>query len=149
MDRSQKYVDRAVQWIRDTGVMFGSPIIDQGKPDQGDALSWRMRDSGEKFWFRTVDAKEAHQWVENDPPEKWGGFMLAKEGQLHPDWVYIVINRPMTRLAMIDMEKWSISLAEEITTKHPETGEDQVSIRMPYKCFKFFDLEETLERENL
>lgn len=141
MERSQLYVDRAVQWIRSKD-RYASPIISQGFPDQGDAISWKLSEHGEKYWFRTIDAKEAHQWVDKDPPEAWGGLMLTRDGQLHADWVYMVINKPMTRLAVIDMRQWfSKVLAVERNSIHPQTGADQISMMMPYECFKFYDLE--------
>ena len=141
MARSQLYVDRAVQWIRDNVPnTYASPIISQGYPDQGDAISWRLKKDGQKYAFRTLDAKEANKWTGDKPPASWGGLMLATEAQLHPSWVYFVINQPMTHMAFIDMEKWHTSLAETVITKHPETGLDQASMKMPYKCFKFVEL---------
>jgi hypothetical protein len=138
MKRSHIYVEHAVAWMRGWG-MFASPIMSQGFPDQGDALSWKLRDDQEKYWFRTIDVKEAHAWVDKDPPKSWGGFMLTRDGQLHASWVYIVVNRPMTRIAIIDMERYSMSMAKEIQTTHPETGKTQISMLMPYECFKFYD----------
>ena len=144
MARSQLYVDRAVRWVNDFVVgRYASPIIWLGNPDQGDAISWKLKDSGEKYWFRTIDAKEAHRWGDTKhPPKEWGGLMLTRDGQLHTDWIYLVINEPMTRLAFIDMSEWhKTTLAEEIDTTHPETGDPQISMRMPMRSFKFFDLE--------
>jgi hypothetical protein len=140
MARAQQFVDRAVQWImEEVPNTYASPIIDQGKPDQGDALSWRLKDHDEKHWFRSIDVKEAHAWKDSRPPESWGGLMLATEQQLHSTWIYIVFNEPMTVLAFIDMEKWSTTLAETVETNHPEGGQ-QVSMKMPIECFKFVEL---------
>ena len=145
MTRSELYVDRAVRWIReDVPLTFASPIISQGYPDQGDALSWRLNplNEEEKYWFRTVDAKEAHQWTGNNKtqPKEWGGLMLTKDGQLHTSWLYVVINRPMTMLAYIDMDRWHIpDLVTQVDTEHPEGG-DQVSMMMPYRCFTFLEI---------
>ena len=44
MARSELYVDRAVKWIRDcVPSRYASPIIPQGFPDQGDALTHGRR----------------------------------------------------------------------------------------------------------
>jgi hypothetical protein len=141
MERSQRYVDRAVRWInecvKDT---YASPIIHLGPPDQGDALSWRVKNREEKYWFRTIDAKEAHSWTGPRPPDSWGGLMLATEHQVHQSWVYIVINEPMTCLAHIDMTKWNPAVLEQKTTRHPESGEPQESILAPFRCFNFVEL---------
>ena len=143
MARSQLYVDRAVEWLSSFTGRYASPIISQGFPDQGDALVWRLKDDEEKYWFRTVDAKEAHQWTDDFPPESWGGLMLTRDGQLHGSWIYIVINEPMTMLAMIDMEQWSSDLAQEIDTVHPETKKPQISMKMPINCFTYHRLKES------
>jgi hypothetical protein len=139
MERSQLYVDRAVRWINESG-RFACAIPSFGFPDQGDAISWKVWEDEQKYSFRTIDVKEAHAWVEDKPPESWGGLMLAKKGQLHGSWIYIVINQPMTMLALIDMEKCHIpSVAEEVVTSHPEGGE-QISMRIPFSHFKFVRL---------
>ena len=141
MARSQLYVDRAVRWINEAvPTRYASPIIHQGYPDQGDAITWKLKEDEQKYHFRTIDAKEAHQWTETAPPPKsWGGLMLTTEKQLHPSWIYIVINNPMTMLAYIDMEQWSTTIAQKVETQHPEFG-TQVSMKMPFKCFKFLEI---------
>jgi hypothetical protein len=141
MERADRYVDRGVSWVKTLNGMYASKIEDQGYPDQGDALAWKLK-SEEKFGFVTIDVKEAHTWETGSrPPEKWGGLMLATAEQIHRTWFYIVINRDMSAMAWINMNNVHLdTIRRDIETKHPETGEKQMSVQIPFEHLHFVNL---------
>ena len=127
--QSNEAVDKAMEYLSKYGMIaIKLERRPDPAPDDGDILTFKYNESGEKYWCRTVDVKRNSNWSGSEFP--FDTVYVTEEKQFHHDWIYMIFNTDMTAVAIFDMTKINASVAQFDETTNRRGG-NQVSVGIP------------------